>query len=328
MLNPLDHPICFQHPTYLSSYSEWLGHIPFGMLLVDLLRPKVIVELGVQLGLSYCGFCQAVNYLSLDTKCFGIDTWEGDAHTGAYESKVLETLRKFHDPAYGKFSTLVQNTFDNAVSQFVDQTIDLLHIDGYHTYEAVKHDYETWKDKVAPGGMILFHDTNVRQQDFGVFRFWEEIRGDFPHFEFLHSRGLGVLANGIPASPELAAFLTATPEDTTRIRNFFERLGYVIVLSSRDEDQFRVPFLEQKLSLFDTQNRELADMNNSLAEQNQVLGEQNHILYQDSLELRQIQRGIIWKLILLERKLLQLMFPAGSKREALGKKIRRTIFPR
>lgn len=321
MLNPLRHPICFQHPTYLSGYSEWLGHIPFGMLLVDLLKPKVIVELGVQLGLSYCGFCQAVKTLSLDTKCFGVDTWQGDAHTGAYETAVLDTLRKFHDPEYGQFSTLLRTTFDEAVAQFEDHSIDLLHIDGYHTYEAVKHDYETWKDKVSPGGVILFHDTNVRQQDFGVFRFWDEIKGEYPHFEFLHSRGLGVLATADPASPELADFLAATTEETNLYRGFFEHLGQAIVLSSKDEDQFRVPFLEQKISLFEIQNRELYD-------QNQDLGVQNQALYKDSLELKQIQRGVTWKWILFLRRLRQGLFPAGSKREALVKKIKMTLFHR
>lgn len=314
MLNPLEHPICFQQPTYLSRYSEWLGHIPFGMLLVDLLRPKIIVELGVQLGISYCSFCQAVQTLSIDAKCFGVDTWAGDAHTGAYESTVLDTLRKFHDPLYGQFSKLVQTTFDEAVAQFDDHSIDLLHIDGYHTYEAVSHDYETWINKVSPGGVVLFHDTHVREKDFGVYRFWDEVRSGSPNFEFTHSRGLGVLAVGLPESTELAAFLSADNDVASLYRSFFERLGQVIEVSTKDEDQFKVPFLEQKLALFETQNRQLF--------------EQNNALYQDSLELRQVQRGLAWKWIVFSRRLRQQLFPAGSKIEALGKNIKRTLFHR
>lgn len=49
-------------------------------------------------------------------------------------------------------------TFDQAMLQFDDGSIDILHIDGSHFYEDVKHDYETWKIKVKANGIIMFHD--------------------------------------------------------------------------------------------------------------------------------------------------------------------------
>src|SRR5262245_9576435 len=106
----------------------WREHIPFAMLLIDLLRPRTLVELGVHVGESYCAFCQAVTTLGLDTRCHGVDSWRGDPHTGAYGSEVLDDLRAHHDPRYGAFSALVHSTFDEAVDQFGDGTIDLLHI--------------------------------------------------------------------------------------------------------------------------------------------------------------------------------------------------------
>ena len=51
--NPLDHPICFSVALRFSP-STWTGHIPFVMFLVELLRPKVVVELGTYYGVSYC----------------------------------------------------------------------------------------------------------------------------------------------------------------------------------------------------------------------------------------------------------------------------------
>src|SRR5438105_1755570 len=159
--NPLDYPV-FLAPKMLSEVSAWVQHIPFAFALTQMLRPKRFVELGTHAGDSYCAFCQAVSHLQLSTQCFAVDTWRGDFQAGYYDSSILDSLRAHHDPLYGGFSRLMQCEFDRAAGEFEAGSIDLLHIDGLHTYEAVKHDYQTWLPKLRSAGVILFHDTNTR----------------------------------------------------------------------------------------------------------------------------------------------------------------------
>lgn len=154
------------------------------------------MELGVYNGTSYFSFCQAVERLDLNTSCYGIDTWKGDEHAGFYNDEVYNKVKTYNENHYSRFSTLIRSTFDEARQYFLDQSVALLHIDGLHTYEAVKHDFDTWLPALAPNAIVVLHDINVRERGFGVFRLWEELKKEYDHFEFDFGSGLGILATG------------------------------------------------------------------------------------------------------------------------------------
>jgi O-antigen biosynthesis protein len=223
--NLLDHPSTFLDPQYLHDASAWMEHIPFAFLLMDLARPRVVVELGTQSGVSYCAFCQGVVQLGLSAKCYAVDTWKGDVQAGQYSEQMLTSLRSYHDPRYGSFSELVQSTFDDAIGRFEDGSIDLLHIDGLHTLEAVSHDYETWKPKLSKAGIVLFHDTAKTDEGFGVIKLWAQLESEFSSFEFKHGFGLGVLAVGSDVPPVVREFLEDARHNTDSMRGVFARLG-------------------------------------------------------------------------------------------------------
>ncbi|MBR0654116.1 glycoside hydrolase family 99-like domain-containing protein [Plastoroseomonas arctica] len=217
-------------PLRLKPFEHWVGHIPFAFWLTAKLRPRVFVELGTHRGNSYLAFCQAIEAERCGTRAYAVDTWEGDPHM-AREDGLFEELSAYHDPRYGHFSALLRADFDAARTVFPEGSIDLLHIDGTHTYEAVKHDFENWRPALSDRAVVLFHDTNVRRAPFGVWKLWEELSRDRPSFEFIHSYGLGVLGMGSNLPEPLTALFDASSNEAleTPIRAFFASRGATAV---------------------------------------------------------------------------------------------------
>lgn len=85
--------------------------------------------------------------------------------------------------------------------------VDFIFIDGDHSYDGVKSDFYQYRDMIGPGGFIGFHDIvdseYHRENGCYVAQFWEEIKKDYKHYEFLdgnsywitpsESMGIGVL---------------------------------------------------------------------------------------------------------------------------------------
>lgn len=287
--NPLNHPISFLYPRRIS-VSAWIGHVPFGMYLIDVLRPKAIVELGTHYGVSYCAFCQAVKELGLETRCYAIDSWQGDAQTGFYGPEVFADLQEHHNPVYGDFSRLINSTFDEAIGYFADHTFDLLHFDGFHTYEAVKRDFEKWLPKLTDRSVVLFHDINVREREFGVWKLWEEVKLRYPHFEFVHSHGLGVLAVGKDYPDELNELFQCSAEEATKIRSFFACLGARLE-AAKELAENKQLLLEMQLELGE-KDQSLITKDLQLQEKDLRLGEMDRSLRSKDLQLQEMDQSI------------------------------------
>lgn len=285
-INPLNHPLCLALPARITTFSAWHEHTPFAMWLIAVLRPQLLVELGTHYGDSYCAFCQAVSQLKLETKCFAIDTWAGDPHAGGYGGEVLAELRAYHDPLYGSFSRLLPSTFADARAHFADASIDLLHIDGYHTYEAVKEDFTTWLPKMRSGGVVLFHDTNVRERDFGVWRLWEELKLEYSHFEFRHGHGLGVLVVGQAGAPELQMLCAANTNKATLVGELFFALGQRVSLKAAGLDK------EQTLNAATEDGRQQARIAHDQAVQLEMQEQKRARLSEPMEELAQARQTI------------------------------------
>jgi hypothetical protein len=100
-----------QRPIWLVP-STWIEHAPFAFLFVETHRPRCVTELGTFLGFSYFCFCQEIQRVGIEVKCFAIDTWKRDEHEGFYGEEVFDHIRRYHDSQYSGFSQLIRPTFD------------------------------------------------------------------------------------------------------------------------------------------------------------------------------------------------------------------------
>jgi predicted O-methyltransferase YrrM len=160
----------------------WRDHRLFADWLIRRTEPETVVDLGVDYG--YSTFCFALPEIG---HVYGIDSFEGDEHAGVKET--YDFVLKKKDELELDNITFIKGYFDDVVKTW-EKPIDILHIDGLHTYEASKNDFEKWSPLLKENGVILMHDTMVER--FGVKDFFEEI--DLPKTNFKHCNGLGVIS--------------------------------------------------------------------------------------------------------------------------------------
>jgi predicted O-methyltransferase YrrM len=165
--------------------TAWKGHRTFAEWLVSYIKPDIVVELGVDYGFSTFVFASALEKND-NGIIVGIDCFQGDPHTGFRNTyDHINSLKQEHnikrlDIRKGYFSEVVKTW---------NTPIDILHIDGLHTYHAVKEDFDNWSPFVKEDGIILFHDTAVPH--FQIKEFFYQLSGGYKLY-FRHSAGLGI----------------------------------------------------------------------------------------------------------------------------------------
>lgn len=227
---PIGHPTrpAFYVPAVVDlGHAAWVQHTPFMAALMVALQPRTFVELGVHTGNSYFAACEAVERFRLQTKCFAVDTWQGDEHAGFYGSEVFDRVSVMNKRF--NFSELLQMRFDEAATQFEEDSIDLIHFDGRHFYSDVQADLDLWAPKLTGNGVALFHDIHVYNHDFGVSAFWASLRSNYQTFEFFHGNGLGVAIIGSRPSEEFLRWFEALESEANQNREAYYRLGEAVL---------------------------------------------------------------------------------------------------
>ena len=281
-------------PELLDSPSAWIGHLPFAAWVIKDMNPSIFVELGTHFGHSYFSFCQSVLEEGLITNCYAVDTWQGDEHAGIYDGSIFDGVNAHNIKNFASFSRLLRMPFDQAVSLFEDNSIDLLHIDGMHSYEAVKHDFETWLPKLAPGAVVIFHDTQVKDRGFGVHKLWEELQNTYTsNIEFTHSHGLGVLQlNNVSLNMRMPWLNTSSDEKQSFIR-YFSALG------SHQSGRYELHKLQQQVAQLNQsivqREEHIAQLNQSIVQREEHIAQLNQSIVQREEHIAQLNEMIVNK---------------------------------
>src|SRR5262249_36020448 len=148
---------------------------PFAFWIVEATQPDLIVELGTTTGNSYFSFCQVVKQIGLRTSCCAVLPSAKDRESGHCGDEAYERMSKINRSKYLPFSRLIRSTIDQTISQFRDRSIDLLHIDGVHSYDTLKHYFESWRPKLTDRAVVLLHNTGVFEPGFGTHLYFKEL---------------------------------------------------------------------------------------------------------------------------------------------------------
>ncbi|KUK16874.1 class I SAM-dependent methyltransferase [Thermococcus sibiricus] len=162
-------------------------------------KPKVVLEIGTANGGTLFLFTRVA---SKDATLISVDL-PGGRFGGGYPDWKVPLYKAFALPTQ-EFHLIRADSHNpetlEAIKEILNgMKVDFLFIDGDHTYEGVKADFEMYSPLVRKGGIIAFHDIvpGPEENVGGVPRFWEEIRKKYKYREIVKSWNQGGYGIGI-----------------------------------------------------------------------------------------------------------------------------------
>jgi len=165
-------------------------------------QPRTVLEVGTEGGgtllLLTLAAAHNATVISVDlpTGLYGgYPRWEG-----AYFQRFALPSQRLH---LVRANSHAFSTLQRVRALLGDRPLDVLFIDGDHSYGGVKADWEMYAPLVAPDGLIAFHDIVLHPPETGceVYTLWQELKERFAHSEIVADGrqpwgGIGVIWPG------------------------------------------------------------------------------------------------------------------------------------
>ena len=182
---------------------------------------------------------------------------------------------------------------------FEDGSVDLLHIDGLHTYDAVRSDFESWLPKMSNCGVVILHDTTVYEADFGVWQYWRELVARFPAVNLLHGHGLGIVYVGRTCRfGDALRDFAADPSRYDALNAFFRGIGDLAFAEAKSRQAAEVAKASPPGSL-----QEIASLRTLLDVERAALGSERVARIHAEAEAAAMRNSSSWKISWPLRKL-------------------------
>lgn len=170
------------------------------------IQPKVVVEIGTSQGGTLYLFSRLIQPGGL------IISIDKPGEPGSVRPVMRAVYRTFGKKNGATVITLDRDSHASSTHAEVQQllagrSIDLLFIDGDHSYEGVKADFQTYRQFVSPNGIIGLHDIahSDEHKTIKVPRFWRELAAEKLNIQSViakpgQSPGIGIVRS-LPTAP-------------------------------------------------------------------------------------------------------------------------------
>ena len=172
------------------------------LTILDRTRPRSILEIGTANGGTLFLFTRIA---SEDAGIVSIDL-PGGRYGGGYPRWKIPLYKSFALPGQAihliRADSHNRTTLEKTKAVLGDNGVDFLFIDGDHTYDGVKKDFEMYSTLVKKNGIIAFHDIVSSPSMTGceVITYWNEIKSGYEHAEVVEDwnqggAGIGLIKN-------------------------------------------------------------------------------------------------------------------------------------